>query len=224
MRRTRLAILTQKADSQNQSGCSQALFDLLRRVAPKQARRRAQLRTKEGALMTPYEETRALCDFWTAVNGREDEVRKTHVKGYCLDRAEVEEALRQLQANKSAPAHCAPHVFWKLAATPIADYMEDKVFCRWRRNGQATIPDDWAAAWLVFLAKPGKANNDPKCLRPISLLDPMGKAVCGILKQHVVPYLMSKAQALPLFGYIQQRSPQQALELVFALCRGQGKG
>ena len=95
--------------------------------------------------------------------------------------------------------------------------MEDKVFCQWR-HGQANVPDDWAAAWLVFLAKPGKANNDPKSLRPISLLDPIGKAVCGILKQHVVPFLMNQAKQLPLFGYIQQRSPQQALELVFAHC------
>ena len=116
-----------------------------------------------------------------------------------------------------APQHCAPHAFWKLAAEQIADYMEAKVFQHWR-TGQNATPADWAAAWLVFFSKPGKANDDPKSLRPISLLDPMGKAVCGVLKQRLVPHLMGKARHLPLFGYIQQRSPQQALALVFAHC------
>ena len=96
--------------------------------------------------------------------------------------------------------------------------MEKEVFSQWRTD-KFDIPLDWSAAWLVFLAKQGKVNDSPSSLRPISLLDPMGKAVCGILKQHVVPHLMCKAQYLPLFGYIQQRSPQQALELVFAHCQ-----
>ena len=217
MRRSRLAILTQHAEAQNQSGCNQALFDLLRKIAPKQARRRAQLRTKEGALMTPGAEAEALCDFWKAVNGSENESNITIMTGYNFAGEEIAEAIRGLQANKSAPQHCAPHVFWKLAAEPIADYMEDQVFGKWRR-GRAEVPGDWAAAWLVFLNKPGKTSTDPSCLRPITLLDPMGKAVCGVLKTHLVPYLMDKATYLPLFGYIQQRSPQQALELVFAHC------
>ena len=217
VRRTRLAILTRQAEAQNQAGCNQALFDLLRKIAPKQARRRAQLRTKEGALMTPGAEAVALCDFWKAVNGRENESNIPVMTGYNFARDEIAEAIRGLQANKSAPQHCAPHVFWKLAAEPIADYVEDQMFRQWRQD-RAEVPGDWAAAWLVFLHKPGKTSTDPSCLRPVSLLDPMGKAVCGVLKMHLVPYLMDKAKYLPLFGYIQQRSPQQALELVFAPC------
>ena len=217
MRRTRLAVLTQQAAAQNHAGCSQALFDLLRKIAPKQARRRAQLRTKEGLLMEPGAEAQVLCAFWRGVNGRSGDIVNTTSTGYDLAREEIAEALRGLQANKSAPQHCAPHVLWKLAANPIADYMEEQVFGQWRQ-GRAEVPNDWAAAWLVFLSKPGKCSTDPSCLRPISLLDPMGKAVCGVLKMRLVPYLMDKVKYLPLFGYIQQRSPQQALELVFAHC------
>ena len=217
MRRTRLAVLTQQAAAQNHAGCNQALFDLLRKIAPKQARRRAQLRTKEGLLMEPGAEAQVLCAFWRGVNGRCGDIDSTTSTGYDLAREEIAEALRGLQANKSAPQHCAPHVLWKLAADPIADYMEEQVFGQWRQ-GRAEVPNDWAAAWLVFLSKQGKCSTDPSCLRPISLLDPMGKAVCGVLKMHLVPYLMDKAKYLPLFGYIQQRWPQQALELVFAHC------
>ena len=128
MRRTRLAVLTQQAEAQNHAGCNQALFDLLRKMSPKQARRRAQLRTKEGLLMEPGAEAQALCEFWRAVNSGERENEDPALTGYNLARDEIAEAIRGLQANKSAPQHCAPHVFWKLAAEPIADYMEEQIF------------------------------------------------------------------------------------------------
>eukprot|EP00439_Symbiodinium_sp_Y106_P006662 s8011_g1.t1 len=64
----------------------------------------------------------------------------------------------------------------------------------------------------------GKANNDPSALRPIALLDPMGKAVSGVLKRHLEPYLLKATESLPLFGYLANRSPQQALTLVYAHC------
>ena len=217
MRRIRLAVLTREADSQNRAGCMQAIFDLLRKVAPKQPRRRAQLRTKDGKLMSPAEEAEALCHFWMEVNGGPPPRQVTELGSFDVSKDEVIEALQQLRVNKSAPQHCAPHALWRLAAEPIASYMESCVFGRWR-EGPSSIPADWAAAWLVFLSKPGKTNCDPKSLRPIALLDPMGKAICGVLKQRLVPFLMRKARFLPLFGYIQQRSPQQALELVFAHC------
>ena len=103
MRRHRLAQLVQEADAHNSAGCSQALFDLLRRVAPKQQRRRAQLRTKDGKLLTPAEEAEVLCQFWRTVNGgtASGETRGAH--GYDLDQYAVAQALKQLQGGKSAP-------------------------------------------------------------------------------------------------------------------------
>ena len=217
MRRIRLAVLTREADSQNRAGCTQAIFDLLRRVAPKQPRKRAQLRTKDGKLMSPAEEAEALCNYWMEVNAGPPPRQIMELGSFDISKEKVIEALQKLRANKSAPQHCAPHALWRLAAEPIANYMETWVFGKWR-EGRCSIPAHWAAAWLVFLSKPGKVNSDPKSLRPIALLDPMGKALCGVLKQRLVPYLMRRARHLPLFGYIQQRSPQQALELVFAHC------
>ena len=68
-RRIRLAQLLQEADAHSRSGCSQALFDLVRKVAPKHARKRAQLRSRDGKLLTPAEEAKALQEFWKSVNG-----------------------------------------------------------------------------------------------------------------------------------------------------------
>ena len=46
----------------------------------------------------------------------------------------------------------------------------------------------------------------------------MGKAVSGVLKRHLEPYLLKATESLPLFGYLANRSPQQALTLVYAHC------
>ncbi|CAE7196500.1 pol [Symbiodinium sp. CCMP2592] len=218
LRRTRLAQLLQEADAHTRSGCSQALFDLIRRVAPKQARKRAQLRSKEGKLLTPAEEARALQDFWRSVNGAPGSLlRSGQASSYNVLQQDIEQALRDLQASKAAPPHCAPHAFWKLASSPVAEFMEDKVFSSWRED-HAWVPDDWSAAWLVFLHKVGKANDDPASLRPIALLDPMGKAVSGVLKRHLEPYLLKATATLPLYGYLANRSPQQALTVVYEHC------
>ncbi|CAE7357226.1 unnamed protein product [Symbiodinium sp. CCMP2592] len=218
LRRTRLAQLLQEADAHTRSGCSQALFDLVRRVAPKQARKRSQLRSKEGKLLTPAEEARALQDFWRSVNGAPGSLlRSGQASSYTVLQQDIEQALRDLQASKAAPPHCAPHAFWKLASSPVAEFMEDKVFSSWRED-HAWVPDDWSAAWLVFLHKVGKANDDPASLRPIALLDPMGKAVSGVLKRHLEPYLLKATATLPLYGYLANRSPQQALTVVYEHC------
>ena len=136
---------------------------------------------------------------------------------YNILQVDIEQALQELQIKNAAPPHCAPHAFWKLASSPIAAFMEQQVFREWRET-QAWVPDDWSAAWLVFIQKVGKANNDPSALRPIALLDPMGKAVSGVLKRHLEPYLLKATESLPLFGYLANRSPQQALTLVYAHC------
>ena len=133
---------------------------------------------------------------------------------YNITRDEITQALRQLQARKSAPKHCAPHAFWNMAAPDIADFMEQHVFGAWRQGGAHVLPE-WAAAWLVFLGKVGKAGDSPAHLRPIALLEPMGKALAGVLKQHLMPYVEPWTSQLHLHGYLPFRSPQQALGVVF---------
>ncbi|CAE7216565.1 pol [Symbiodinium sp. CCMP2592] len=156
------------------------------------------LQEAEGKLLTPAEEARALQDFWRSVNGAPGSLlRSGQASSYNIIQQDIERALRDLQASKAAPPHCAPHAFWKLASAPVAAFMEDKVFSGWRED---------------------QANDDPASLRPIALLDPMGKAVSGVLKRHLEPYLLKATAKLPLFGYLANRSPQQALTLVYEHC------
>ena len=91
------------------------------------------------------------------------------------------------------------------------------MFSHWREIG-AHIPDAWPGAWLTFLSKPNKAGNKPDHLRPIALLEPAGKAVSGIIKEHLTPYLEAWTRHLHFYGYLGNRSTHQAQDLVFAHC------
>ncbi|CAE7468987.1 pol, partial [Symbiodinium sp. CCMP2456] len=66
---TMLAVGRQARD---QVDGSSAVFDLLKRVAPKQARKRTQLRDASGKLMTPLQEAEALATYWKGVCGDTD--------------------------------------------------------------------------------------------------------------------------------------------------------
>ncbi|CAE7739597.1 pol, partial [Symbiodinium sp. CCMP2592] len=219
LRRQRFERLLAEAQAHERSGCSSAIFDLLRRHAPKQARRRAQLRDVRGKLMTPAEEAQVLLTFWQSVNGGTrpsgDEPTSYTFHITC---EELRDALQRLQGNKAAPKHCAPHVFWSMASEHIATFMSEQVFHDWQQGG-TRVPQDWASAWLVFLGKAGKIGDSPAHLRPIALLEPMGKAVAGILKDRLMPFVQPWTAPQHLHGYLPHRSPLQALCVVFAHCR-----
>ncbi|CAE7560197.1 pol [Symbiodinium sp. CCMP2592] len=181
------------------------------RHAPKQARRRAQLRDVSGKLMTPAEEAQVLLTFWQSVNGGTrpsgDEPNSYTFHITC---GELRDALRRLQGNKAAPKHCAPHVFWSMASEHIATFMSEQVFHDWQQGG-ARVPQDWASAWLVFLGKVGKIGDSPAHLRPIALLEPMGKAVAGILKDRLMPFVQPWRKVARFTIYEQDTNEAHAL-------------
>ncbi|CAE7876896.1 pol, partial [Symbiodinium necroappetens] len=182
LRRQRLDQLLADAQARDQVDGSSAVFDLLKRVAPKQARKRTQLRDASGKLMTPLQEAEALATYWKGVCGDtdgEDDTTSTrtnqaqatlikHVAPYNITQGEVEHALQSLHGSKVG----------------------------------AFVPKEWPGAWLT----------------PIALLEPAGKAISGVLKDKLAPYLEARTRHLPFFGYLSNRSTQQALDLVFQHC------
>lgn len=228
LRRDHFDQLLAEADRCDQVDGTSATFTLIKKWAPKQAKQRTQLRSPNGRLLCPAEEVRELAEFWKEICAGSDgqalpSLQPRHT--YHVSYEEMVRALRSLKGNKAAPAHCAPHVMWQLAAEPIAEFLDAQVFSQWRHEGAAVF-EDWSASWLSFLNKANKPGNKPGDLRPISLLEPAGKAVSGILKQHLMPYLQPWIEARPLFGYLPDRSPQQALNIVFQHCaevRGRAK-
>ena len=61
---------------------------------------------------------------------------------------------------------------------------------------------EWRDAWLFFLPKPGKANTHPNQLRPISLMEPLGKLVLGLLADQLKTFLGPLFCQEPHFGFL----------------------
>ena len=218
LRRRRFDELLHQAEAKDYHGRVDCLFALLRQHAPKQPRVRAQLRSSSGALLMPQEEARELADYWKGVTTAASPTCAPQATDFDLDVNEVVGAIQQLPANKAAPAHYAPHALWKLVAEPVGQLLDRSLLQEWREH-QADIPADWADAWLTFLQKAHKAGNKPEHLRPIALLDPVGKAVSGILRQQLDPYIRPHMEERHQYGFLPLRSTQQALGQVFMHCR-----
>ena len=192
LRRRRFDELLHQAEAKDYHGRVDCLFALLRQHAPKQPRVRAQLRSSSGARLTsgallmPQAEARELADYWKGVTKAASPTCAPQATDFDLDVNEVVGAIQQLPANKAAPAHYAPHALWKIVAEPVGQLLDRSLLQEWREH-QADIPADWADAWLTFLQKAHKAGNKPEHLRPIALLDPVGKVVSGILRQQLDP-------------------------------------
>ncbi|CAE7616475.1 unnamed protein product [Symbiodinium sp. CCMP2592] len=165
-------------------------------------------------------EVKELATFWKEIcAGSDGQAPPSHQPrhAYHVSREELLHALQSLKGNKAAPAHCAPHALWQIAAGPVAEFMDVQLLSKWR-DEEAEVFEDWSASWLTFLNKANKPGNQPGDLRPISLLEPAGKAMSGIIKQHLMPFLQPWIEDRHLFGYLPNRSPQQALSIVFRHC------
>ena len=218
LRRYRFDGLLRNAEAADFHSRVDQLFFLLRRHAPKQPRKRAQLRSSTGALLMPQAEAKELATYWKEVTTADTPTKAPIPLPFDISQEAVQQAIASLPSKKAAPAHYAPHALWTCAASSVAEVLERGLLQAWRQD-EASIPDAWADAWLTFLQKPNKAGNSPQHLRPIALLDPVGKAVTGILRQqldtHILPHMVTQHQ----YGFLPSRSVQQALGRAFMHCR-----
>ncbi|CAE7225465.1 unnamed protein product [Symbiodinium sp. CCMP2592] len=217
-RRHRFDELLRHAEAQDHHGRIDHLFFLLRRHVPKQPKARAQLRSSTGAILMPQAEVQALASYWKEVTTAEDPVQAPSATTFDLEMDAVQQALASLPSNKAAPAHYAPHALWSCVAEPVSQVLERGLLQEWRSSG-AHIPTAWADAWLTFLQKANKAGNKPEHLRPIALLDPVGKAVSGLLRKQLDTYILPHMEARHQYGFLPGRSVQQALGHAFIHCK-----
>ena len=77
----------------------------------------------------------------------------------------------------------------------------------------------WADAWIAWLAKPGKAPDQPENLLPISLTEGGGRIVVKALTLQLRPSLTEATRSWPQYAYMPGRSIEHAIIRALHHCR-----
>ena len=194
-----------------------ALFQVINRFSPKQAKRRMQLRNAAGSLATPVEELAILREFVrTTWQGPLEVPMPLHVPTEMpFSIHDLEKALSTIPLTKAVARPFTPGIIWKAHASLIAPALYN-VLQRWWCLPDPWIPQHWRDAWMILIPKPGKRTSAPALLRPLALQEPVGKCIVGILAQSLQRTSYTQIAPLPIWAYIPCRSTQHALNRVAA--------
>ena len=122
-------------------------------------------------------------------------------------------ALTRLHANKSVAPPFLPAIIWKSAPYDVATVLYQSLQSWWSQS-PPMIPQSWKDSWLYFIPKPGKPNTHPSQMRPISLMEPMGKLVLGLIASLVQQSLVPILTCFPHFGFMPKRGAIDAIQRV----------
>ena len=213
--RLRFQMLCREVDQAARYHDSHTMFAIINKFAPKRPMARARLKGPDGRIADQYLAQSMTVAFvqqmWSGT-----ETLPTYSDGilgvpFTLD--SLTRAIAKLHGNKSVAQPFLPAIIWKSAPLEVAASLYRQLQYWWHHS-PPMIPQSWRDSWLYFIPKPGKPNTHPSQMRPISLMEPLGKLVLGLvatlLKQHLGPIL----RCYPHFGFMPQRAATDAIQRV----------
>lgn len=129
------------------------------------------------------------------------------------DATEVGRVLKGLKNKKSVGPDAIPNVVLKKLPGSVHEFMAKLINCI---LSMGYYPNSWKAAHVIPIPKPGKPANEAKNLRPISLLNSLGKIIEKILHVRILEHCVEK-HLLPdnQFGFRSRHSTVHALIRLF---------
>ena len=207
------------SDAASSRGMTQ-LYKVVQRAAPKQSRRKLQLRDEQGMPQSAEQELQYIQGFYERLfesspdQHAEQDLELTMPQ---FSTQEIQCALQGLPAGKALPSEYMPAILWKEAAEVVAPSMEQALrTCP--GHGTLTLGPEWHTAQMCLMPKPGKPLKSVSDLRPIALLSPFAKSLAKMAANRLRPYVQRAVEALPLFAYISGRQAGDALDRVFSHC------
>ncbi|CAE6968363.1 unnamed protein product, partial [Symbiodinium sp. CCMP2456] len=193
------------------------IFQAAKQFAPRNPRRRLQLRTADGHLQTHEAEFQQIVrHFETLYDGPASDGPVLSEAPGITDH-EVEKAFNRLKPGKALPGSCAPVALWKQYREQLIPVLQLQ-FQHYLQPGAATLPRAWCLSELVLLPKPGKPMKSPAHLRPISLLHLQAKVLAAVLAARLQGPANQCLKQVPQYAYVGGRSLAQALERVIGHC------
>ena len=196
------------------------MFSAINKYAPKRPLARAKLRTSEGKIADQYQAHSIMTNFVRTMWQGPDSLPfiSSRAPGVPFDIHELEQAISRVHPNKSVAQPFLPALVWRSAPKETAQFLMSLLHTWWTTS-PPYIPQAWKDSWLFFLPKPGKPNTHPAHLRPISLMEPLGKIVLSILTRRFKLFLMDRLSSFPHFGFLPNRAATDAINRVALHCR-----
>ncbi|OLP87071.1 LINE-1 retrotransposable element ORF2 protein [Symbiodinium microadriaticum] len=193
------------------------IYTAAKKFAPRQARRRLQLRTKDGQLMSHEQEFQCIKDYFKGLYRGPNPQQVILSQAVQFEPAEVRAAILKLSAGKAMPQHSAPAALWRKSVDQVASRL-----CSQLNNclqlGCRSLPPRWSTSDMALIPKPGKAMTSPEQLRPISLLPMPAKALGSMLAERLHEHAYRYLQGIPQYAYMKGRHLGMALDRVASHC------
>ena len=189
-----------------------SMFLIINKYSPKKPLARTRLRGPDGSIADQFMAHSMTVSFvkqmWQGPHRLPVYSEAAPGVPFALD--ELVAAVGKLHPNKSVAQPFLPGVVWKSAPMDVALFLF-QLLNHWWSHSPPTIPQNWKDSWLFFLPKPGKPNTHPDQLRPISLMEPLGKLVMGLLATKIRDHVFPVVCSTPQFGFLPHRAATDAI-------------
>ena len=196
---------------------SQNVHQAAKQFAPKQCRKRLQLRSESGDLLSHEAELGQITEYFHKLYQGEGATPARLSRDISFSVAEIQEAMARLKAGKAMPSGSAPTVLWTMTRSTVVPILHGQ-FQAYLRAGCSEMPERWVTSEMVLLPKPGKALTSPAQLRPINLLPMQAKLLGAMIAARLQDFAQVYLRDVPQFAYVTGRSLGQAVERVAAHC------
>ena len=215
----RFTALCEEATTAANQHDAHALFQIINKHSPKRPLVRARIKTEDGKIADQYMAHQLTVDHITATWQGSDDLRLPYdmAPGVPIDAIDIEQAIMQLHPNKAVACPFLPAIVLKSAPRELAVLIH-QFLRQWWESSPPAMPREWRDAWLFFLPKPGKPGTHPSHLRPISLMEPVGKMILGLLTDQLKAFHLSHLCGQPHFGFLPKRSALDAVARVARHC------
>jgi len=219
LKRQKLHDLLQEVAHASRCHDSFAVYQTIRKYTPKQPLKRIRLRLSDG---TPANADQVMAmtkayveDIWHSADPIQ--LQQPAPVGIPFDLAELEVEIANIPITKAVARSCLPGICWKTHAKQVAEFFYAKLQTWWMQY-PVFIPQQWKDAHLRFINKPAKPPDRLSHLRPLALLEPVGKCILGLLTTKFADAVQPLLSPWPQLAFMRQRSTFDAIRRVATHC------
>ncbi|CAE7827452.1 unnamed protein product, partial [Symbiodinium sp. CCMP2456] len=195
------------------------VFQAAKQFAPRNPRRRLQLRTADGQLQTHEAEFHQIVQHFKDLYDGPESAHPTLSEAVGITLSELNSAFDRLKPGKALPGTSAPAALWKCYKLQVLPFLRLQ-YDHHLQPGATSLPRAWCLSELVLLPNPGTGETYEIPDAPqadLTAATPSQTPGGGSCQQTPRPGQCLLAE-IPQYAYVSGRSLSQALERVIGHC------